>query len=591
MKRSHQRVRLLALLVGVIVVVGPATLGVARPGGSPGHGLVFRPVVARADAPAILVHSGAGDRGPRVLFFAATPATLPAAGGVVRLRAVVENATSCRFTSAQGLQPLPAAVGCHSGTASIRVTLAQNTSAAARSYSFGLSISGQRGKRTARRVEILESGAQPSSTAPAATTPTASTPPSTTTAAATPAETVPEVTAVPASETVVEGDVVSLTAAAMGSPTPTVQWMYSTDAGSTWAPAPGASATSTTYSFAASLADNGYEYEAIFTNSAGSAKTDPPATINVTAQPGAPQVTAEPASDSVAPPAVASFVALASGSPTPSVQWQVSIDGGTSWGNVAGATSTTYAFATSGQEDGYEYRAVFTNEVGSTTTSTATLTILDQPSSNWSGYVATGGTFSAVSASWIVPTTVCSERTTYSAQWIGIDGDPSDSVEQDGTEADCFGGTASYDAWYEIYGDDALDDGDEVELSPASYPVAPGDAISASVNFSNGVWTLAVADGTENWQFSTPVAWPGAAQSSAEWIAERPEVGSRLSSLADFGSVTFNAATATDAAASGPISDFSNVPIEMTGAGDVLAAPGQLDPAGSSFTDTWLASS
>jgi phosphatidylinositol-3-phosphatase len=62
---------------------------------------------------------------------------------------------------------------------------------------------------------------------------------------------------------------------------------------------------------------------------------------------------------------------------TPSVQWQLSVNHGSSWINVPGATSATL---TTGPltpfEQGWEVRAVFTNYVGSATTSPATITVL-----------------------------------------------------------------------------------------------------------------------------------------------------------------------------------------------------------------------
>ena len=41
---------------------------------------------------------------------------------------------------------------------------------------------------------------------------------------------------------------------------------------------------------------------------------------------------------------------------------------------------------------------------------------------NWSGYVDTGPTFTAVSAQWAVPTVQPSQSAQYSSTWIGIDG-------------------------------------------------------------------------------------------------------------------------------------------------------------------------
>jgi hypothetical protein len=141
-----------------------------------------------------------------------------------------------------------------------------------------------------------------------------------------------------------------------------------------------------------------------------------------------------------------------------------------------------------------------------------------------------------------------------------------------------------------MYGDEAVDEGAEVALSSSSYPVSPGDAMTASVSVADSVWTLAIADTTKGWSYSIEIPWAVPWRSSAEWIVERPEVGSSLSALSDFGSAGFTGASAADGTTSGPISAFSFQPIEMNGS-TLLAAPGPLDPDGESFTDTWYASS
>jgi len=365
-----------------------------------------------------------------------------------------------------------------------------------------------------------------------------------------------------------------------------VQWQISTDAGAGWSNVPNATALS--YSFLTAESENGYEYRAVLSNSGGSATTRA-ATLTVSAPPSAtaPQVTSQPADQDVTSGSYATFTTAASGSPTPSVQWQVSTNGGQAWTAILGANSTSYTFRASTQ-NGYEYRAVFTNVAGSATTSAAWMVVVEQ-SANWSGYVALGQQFSTVTGSWNAPAVTClGGATTFSSQWIGIDGDGDNNVEQDGTEADCLNGVPTYDAWYEMYGDNNVNDGYEVELSTSTYPVRPGDAMAASVNLTGSTWTLAISDATAGWQFSIPIATPNPApqQVSAEWILERPEINGSLSSLADFGSAAFSGATATDNATSGPISSFSNEPLQMVDS-DALASPGPLISGGSGFTVAW----
>ncbi len=426
--------------------------------------------------------------------------------------------------------------------------------------------------------------------------------------AAAPSTFAPSITSDPASESVVAGSSATFTASASGAPTPTVQWQQSTNSGTTWSAITGAIAT--TYSFTASSGETGYEYRAVFSNGVGSPATTSAATLTVTTSPpsdAAPAITTQPTSQIVLSGNSGTFTAAASGSPTPTAQWQVSTNGGSSWGNVAGATSTAYSFTPATNESGDQFRAVFSNGVGSpATTNAATLTVEAEASYNWSGYVAAGssGEFTSVSASWTVPSVSCSgDATTYSSQWVGIDGgNGSETVEQDGTEADCSSGKAVYDAWWEMYGDTApaVNGGDEVELSPSHYPIAPGDSISASVSVSGTNWTLTIADNTHPWSggaFSTTISFSGGEQSSAEWIVERPETCSPCSvaALSDFGSASFTsaAATTTGDGSAQSIAALGGSSIEMVsenGDNPVLAAPGPLDSTGQDFTDTWYGS-
>jgi hypothetical protein len=89
-------------------------------------------------------------------------------------------------------------------------------------------------------------------------------------------------------------------------------------------------------------------------------------------------VTQNPTSITVSAGEPASFTASATGSPTIRVQWQVSSDGGVTFSNITGnasAPSTTLIFYTQVSENGYKYRAVFTNSAGTATSSAATLTV------------------------------------------------------------------------------------------------------------------------------------------------------------------------------------------------------------------------
>ena len=196
----------------------------------------------------------------------------------------------------------------------------------------------------------------------------------------------PAITQSPSNQTVSSGATASFTAAATGNPTPTVQWQVSTNGGTSWSDI--SNATNTTYSFTAASGDNGNQYRAVFTNTAGSA-TSSAATLTVNY---APSVTQNPSNSTVDSGTTASFTAAAIGNPTPTVQWQVSTNGGTSWSDISGATNTTYSFTAASGDNGNQYRAVFTNTVGSATSSAATLTVGTSPvftSSATATFVAT----------------------------------------------------------------------------------------------------------------------------------------------------------------------------------------------------------
>ena len=89
-----------------------------------------------------------------------------------------------------------------------------------------------------------------------------------------------------------------------------------------------------------------------------------------------PAITQSPSNQTVVTGNTATFTAAASGSPTPTVQWQVSTNGGTSWSNISGATNTSYSFTAASGDNGNQYRAVFTNTAGSATSSSAVLSVV-----------------------------------------------------------------------------------------------------------------------------------------------------------------------------------------------------------------------
>src|SRR5439155_115598 len=133
-------------------------------------------------------------------------------------------------------------------------------------------------------------------------------------------------------------------------------------------------------------ANGSYSAKVQVTNSTGGGvnnKTDTQiAAVNV-AVCTPPSITTNPSNQTVVYGPNATFSAAASGNPTPSVQWQVSTDGGTTWSDISGASNTTLTVtAPTVSQSGNKYRAVFTNSCGGTSTATttaATLTVTPAP--------------------------------------------------------------------------------------------------------------------------------------------------------------------------------------------------------------------
>jgi hypothetical protein len=195
-------------------------------------------------------------------------------------------------------------------------------------------------------------------------------------------------------------------------------------------------------------------------------------------------------------------------------------------------------------------------------------------STNWAGYASTAGPFTSVSSSWTQPAGICTKKTSYSAFWVGLDGDGSNSVEQTGSEVDCSKGTPAYYAWYEMY-----------PKAPVNFAdtVAPGDVFVASVTAAaGGVFTLSIADTTQGWSHVVHATYAKAQLHSAEIIAEAPSSGSAVLPLTDFGTVAFTASEADGQ----PIGSVGGSAITMQRGSTVKAAPGALS-AGEDFTVTW----
>jgi hypothetical protein len=215
-------------------------------------------------------------------------------------------------------------------------------------------------------------------------------------------------------------------------------------------------------------------------------------------------------------------------------------------------------------------------------------TISDVGSYNWAGYadVATkSGTFTAASGSWKVPKVTCTSEDRISAQWTGLDGATTDTVEQTGTAEQCFEGKAIYTTWYEMY---------PASTVTVGTTVASGDAISASVTRSGTSYTLKLTDSTHTANSLSHKATCAATtclDESAEWITERPAYSTTgIVPEAQISTVTFSKASETASGKTASISGYSGAvdDIECVDSTDTYAIETTSGlTGGNEFTNTW----
>ncbi len=185
----------------------------------------------------------------------------------------------------------------------------------------------------------------------------------------------PSIATQPANQHSNPGQSVSFSVSAVGTSL-AYQWQVSSDGGVTWAALPaGTSATLTLDNVA--LTDNGKRYRVLVSNSVNTA-TSAAATLSVTAMVLPIAITAQPANQTVNEGQTATFTVAATGT-TPSYQWQVSSDTGTSWsavvGGIAAYAPTLSVPGVKPLDSGKLFRAIVSNAAGPVTSQPAALTV------------------------------------------------------------------------------------------------------------------------------------------------------------------------------------------------------------------------
>jgi hypothetical protein len=190
---------------------------------------------------------------------------------------------------------------------------------------------------------------------------------------------------------------------------------------------------------------------------------------------------------------------------------------------------------------------------------------------NWSGFElkASAGTYDLVEGEWNIPTANYESNShTYSALWVGLDGDHLTDLLQAGTEQDNqdlnFGVFHIYVTTYYAWSEFLPLQPTEMELG--NFAVSPGDLLYSEVWVGNagqlpslsGLFGIAFLEDVTRSEFATIYTCRGltlnnnctslgqviVGGSEAEWIMERPTVGGSLPDLTDYYEVYVNAAYA-----------------------------------------------
>lgn len=185
-------------------------------------------------------------------------------------------------------------------------------------------------------------------------------------------------------------------------------------------------------------------------------------------------------------------------------------------------------------------------------------------SSNWAGAVLIGTGYTKVTGTFTVPTPSIpsggeSNEEYCASAWVGIDGDTcTTSILQTGVDFCVQGSSVSYDAWYEWYPDYAYDF--------SGIAISAGDIITVTVDASSSSAGTATVENVSTGQTVTH-SFSGETDKlceyNAEWIVEDFESNGSLVPFANFGTVTFSDATATDDSSTIGPSDATILDIEQ----------------------------
>ncbi len=175
----------------------------------------------------------------------------------------------------------------------------------------------------------------------------------------------PIITVQPIPQAVVLNGTATFTAAASGTPTPTYQWQKDGANVSNSSTISGATTGTLTITNVGNT--NLGTYTLVATNAGGTAVSTGAALTLTSAV--APAISVQPQSTTITAGGNVTFSVTASGTPTPTYQWQKNSVA------ISGATSSTYTINSVSSTDAADYTVLVSNSAGNVTSSKATLTV------------------------------------------------------------------------------------------------------------------------------------------------------------------------------------------------------------------------
>jgi hypothetical protein len=200
---------------------------------------------------------------------------------------------------------------------------------------------------------------------------------------------------------------------------------------------------------------------------------------------------------------------------------------------------------------------------------------------NWSGYVASGGSFTSVGSSWNISPAISPSANTAEATWIGIGGVTSSDLIQVGTQTIINSSEQIvYQAFYEILPSDSV-------IIPVT--INPGDSVTATVSQqSAGQWNIYFIDNNNGQSYQASLQY-SSSLSSAEWIEEMPTDASTNSFIPinNFGTRQFYNASTTKNGFSENLLNAGAQELTMINiSGQALVSTSAIGSDGASFTAT-----